>query len=174
MCRKKNLGTSEHNTCRVQRAACCDAGSTAGTPTGRFGYPEKLRTLRACVPCGTRAALLRARVGTWIELVWRFYDSTNMSFSVSRSCTLSGEGEELMVLALMFPQFLKLSSSLCTQTILHWAEENSAPHKFIIIIRSDNCSKKGKLLVGIPKRLFNHTICNQQKGLKQKDVDLVI
>jgi len=55
-----------------------------------------------------------------------------------------------MLLALMSLQFLKLSSSLCTQTILPLAQENSALDKFIII-RSDNWSKTGKLLVAIPK-----------------------
>ena len=97
MCRKKILVTSEHNTCSVQRAAYCDTGSTAETLTDHFGYPEKLMTLCGYdVPCGR-----------------------NLNFSVSRSYTLSGEAGELMLSALMSSQFLEISSSLCTQTILH-------------------------------------------------------
>lgn len=97
----------------------------------------------------------------------------NLNFSGSRSCYLSGAAAELMLLALMSSQFLKLRSSLCTQTVLYPAQESSALGT-VIIIRSDNWSKKGKLLVDIPKWLFNRTVCNQQKGLDQKAINLVI
>lgn len=111
MCRKI-LGTLEHGICRVQRAAYCDTGSAAGTLTGHWLSREANRPVRLC--------------SLWYVNCLIQSKGRNLNFSVSRSSTLRDEAGELMLLALMFSQFLKLSGSLCTQAISHAAQENSA------------------------------------------------
>lgn len=137
MCRKKSLGTSECNICRVQCAASL------------LRYWQHCRDRDGPLWLSREASEPLCLCSLWYLSCLIQSNGRNLNLSVLCSCTLSGEAGELMLLALLSSQLLTLSSSFCTEIILYPAQTNSALDMFIII-KSDNCSKKGNL-VDIPK-----------------------